>query len=252
VGLAGTPLVVTRDILATHRLSEIYTLLKGTGAVAPQSLIDAETRGGSDKSATPPPATGPAGQTLPQFFTASEASWFQSTFCLTNWQCLLYVSWLQTNGGSHSGRGYQINAMHGSEATANRTVEMDWWNGSSWAYLNSISMCPGCTANIVAGNTGPSNCNDGNWFFKSEILDNGDGTHATVDLASHVYSKGGGSTSSVCTYNCTTRNMCSWSCGPDGHFCGERCSCSGFPQPTGTLFASDIPICADDSCCQPQ
>jgi hypothetical protein len=117
------------------------------------------------------------------------------------------------------------------------------WDGSSWQPLLSESMCPGCTAWITGGNTGAPVHGEGNWYFKSEVDDNGTGDNATVDMADHVYSPGG-KTITKCQ-----SDLCVVGGGP----CYLYCESTGCPVPNCaiTFTGWECPSCSDDSCANP-
>jgi hypothetical protein len=243
IGPKGSPRVVT-DALARKKPSEIYKILKGPGAVPPKALVKAEQRvripyTAPKLAARPYRNKGAAGRGPDD---TADQQWFKATFCKSIWECIQGWSWANTSSGHHEGRGYAADGMNGSEARAPRTLETDWWNGSSWATLVTESMPPGWWAWTTGGNVGGATCHDQTWYFKSEIPDNGTGDFATVSLADHMYAPGFPGQSTV-------RESC-YSC-PGDCDCG---GCDGCPTGRGAanFFYCPLPAtCAGDSCVNP-
>jgi hypothetical protein len=163
------------------------------------ALVEAEKRVGvaaPNGAPRPVPNEGGAGKGPDD---TADQQWFKATFCMPVWECIQGWDWANGSGGHHWGQGYAADGMNGSEARAARTLETDWWNGTSWSTLITESMPPGWTAWTTGGNTGApacatptcppwSACAPPGWYFKSEIADNGTGDNATVSLADHMYS----------------------------------------------------------------
>jgi hypothetical protein len=247
VGPKGTKRVVDEETAAHKRPSEIYTMLKGAGAVPPPALVQAEKRLGAlaaKHRTLPAPNEGGAGKGPDD---TADQQWFKSTFCKQYWECVQGWTWANTSGGHHQGRGYAADAMNGSEARGARTLETDWWNGSNWAPLITESMPPGWWAWTIGGNTGHLNCGDPIWYFKSEVPNNGL-DNATVSIADHVYAPGGGD-----HIDCYDVPPCPCSCG-----------CGGCPAGRGGgnfITCGSVSICvrggtgngtdADDYCVNP-
>jgi hypothetical protein len=246
-GPIGSPSELDGSAMAGHKISEIYTMV--TGKQPPAALLQSEQSQPPANSQPLPAATAGAAGKGPQFYTAADTQWFQSTFCTNPIdECWIGGYWAAGSYGNHTGRGYVAHAQNGSEAAASRYAHEDYWNGSSWVTFASVMVNPGIWWQLNGGNQGAPSCSDGNWYFRGGIQDNGAG-FATVAFQDHVYSKGGGSETLACTWYCPTRGGCRWTCGPAGHFCGESCSCS--PSGIGTLYAGDIALCSNDSCCNP-
>jgi hypothetical protein len=240
IGPKGAARVVN-DTLARKKPSEIYAMLKGPGAVPPPALVEAERRMSAvapTVAPRPAPIQGRAGSGPDD---TGDQQWFKATFCVEGWECIQGWSWANGSGGHHVGRGYAADAMNGSEARAARTLETDWWNGSSWATLITESMPAGWSASTWGGNTGALSCNNPTWYFKSEIPDNGTGDFATVSLADHMYSPGGGG-------NISCSGRCTCPCGCTG--CRRGGKGPGGRRPPYVTCAR-ITLCSDDSCVNP-
>lgn len=243
VGPKDTPRVVDEHTLTLKKPSEIYLMLKGQGAVVPPALMQPVKRLGA-LAARPPQAEGKAG---PGPDDTADQVWFKATYCLPIWECIQGWSWANGSGGHNAGRGYAANAMNGSEAKAARTLETDWWNGSSWASLVTESMPPGWTAWTNAGSLGAATCHDQTWYFKSEVPDNGTGDGATVSIADHMYAPGipGTQTVRMSCYDC--------GCGSGNGAC-DCGGCDGCPtgRGGGNFFLCPQPTtCPGDSCVNP-
>jgi hypothetical protein len=243
VGPKGTPRVVDEDTLARKKPSEIYSTLKGAGAVPPPALIEAEKRLAAlaAKPAPLPGQTEGGGGQGPD--DTADQQWFKDTFCKAGWECLQYWSWANSSSGHHTGRGYAANGMNGREARGARTLETDWWNGSSWSTLVTESMPPGWWAWTTGGNTGAAiPCGgDPTWYFKSEIPDNGTGDNAAISLADHMFAPGGtaGGNSKSCY---------------DVPPCNCACGCPDCPVGRGAgnnFYCKNPGVCIGDDCVNP-
>jgi hypothetical protein len=251
-GPTGTPRVLDDETVATKKLSEIYAMLGGSDPAASKALVDAESRlaATSQRSLARsddgplPRAAERSTNAGPTFYTAAEQTWFASQFCVSNWQCVQGYTWANSSYGNHAGRGYASYGFVGSEATTNHVMETDYWNGSSWQAVTTYTLPPGWSNYQWAGNTGASNCNDGNWYFKSEIP--GDYTNPLISLSDHVYSGDGGHAQ----HNCGTGSTIPYGadiCGCDT----SVCIWYGGQPAWVSVTCKGMPVCADDLCCNP-
>lgn len=237
----GTPRAIDEYTLTHKKPSEIYVKLKGAGAVPPTALVEAEKRLRTlpAKARRLPPQGKGEGAKGPD--DTADQQWFHDNFCHPFWECLQYYFWANTSSGHNQGRGYETAGMNGSEAQAPRTLEADWWDGYNWSTLATVSMPPGYWGWIGGGNIGAPDClsdnPDFNWYFKSEILDNGMNDNATVSLSDHMYSPGGGG-----HIDCYNVPPCPCDCG---------CRCPAGRGGANYTTCSSIPRCENDSCVNP-
>jgi hypothetical protein len=209
------------------------------------SVICCRPRAGSSMRTAGTPRAG--SRRSGEFYTAADTQYFYNTYCAnypTN-QCLTqFTNWVAGSYGDHPGRGFSTDMQNGSEATAARYSEDFYWNGSAWATLQSYMLPPGHVISFYAGNWHAPTCSDSSWYFGSEIQDNGVDS-ATVALDSHVSSPGNGTLPITCTYICG-KGGCSWRGYCNGYCCSYSCNgASGYQQ------SVQIPLCANDSCCNP-
>jgi hypothetical protein len=225
-GAINTPRVLDDATVGSMKPSELYTMLKGAGSAPPAALLEAESRAwklGPNDTAPPVREATQSGR-APQFYTASDQSWFASNFCPAYWQCIqggaASKSWAMTSYGNHHGRGYTTNGMVGSESAIPGTLETDWWNGSAWAALGNITVQPAHVMTQWSGNTGAPASTDGDWYFRSEVIVN---YPATVSLSDHVWA--GGTSCNPCGASSMLPGT------PCGYWCWGALTCSD-PQDT--------------------
>jgi hypothetical protein len=197
-------------------------------------LVDAEARLAADAQKSPaegvdvrPPPVGEASALSgPTFYTAAQQTAFKNQYCQANWECIQAYEWATSSYGHHAGRGYLTYAAVGSEAREGHRFEEDYWDGSQWQYLADVTVFGGETLGMYGGNTGPLNCNDGNWYFKSELFaglgpsNDSDTANPTVSLADHVYSGGNGGAQVNCS-NGNTQPSYANQCGCGSNTCWE-------------------------------
>ena len=178
----GSDLILNDELVATKTPSELYQLVAGPAATVPDALVNAQHRNNAPPAAASPvpaPVQSATGSG-PMFYNSGEQSWFKSNYCLSGWECVQGITFADSSSGN--GRGYSTEAINGSEASCARTFEEDYWNGSSWVVLGSSSLSPGYYGNHWGGNTGAATMTDGNWGFKSELINCG-GTTTQVSLS---------------------------------------------------------------------
>jgi hypothetical protein len=188
----GSAPILNDELVATKTPAELYLSVAGPGATVPDALVNAQNRSNAPATAAAAsPVLAPVSRQSatgsgPSFYDSGQQSWFKSNFCQSGWECVQGWAYADSSGGYVRGRGYSTYAMNGSEASCARTFNEDYWNGSSWANLQSGSIPPGYYNSEWAGNTGAPTVTDGNWYFKSELNDCG-GTATQVSLSDFTY-----------------------------------------------------------------